>query len=342
MHFDEVRRNLVSVQLLTRLGTEHGMTPAACLRDTGLDQAALSHPETEITGSQELQVVRNLAAGLAHLPGIGLDAGLRYHLAAYGIWGFALVSSPTYRSAAEVAVRYLDLSYAFVSFRIEVHGKDFVIVLDDAGIPADVRQFLVERDFAAWVNAAREMLPGGLRVRGLQFRFPRPDYAERFATLCGVEPRFGAPRNAIVLDLVDVEAPMPQGNALTSRALQEQCHRLLDRRRARSGIAGQVRDRLLHSVNRFPTIGTVASALNLGPRSLRRRLEEEGTSYRVLTDEVRRILAEELLTSGRLKLEEVSERLGYAEPASFTHAFKRWTGVSPANYRKAHLEKGSS
>ena len=152
MPLGSVRRSIVSAQLLTQLAAEHGLALADCLRDTGISVESISDPATETSAAQELQLVRNLVRGCGHVPGIGLDAGLRYHLSAYGIWGFAMLSSPSFRAAADVATRYLDLSFAFVRFQVEPSTTDFVIVLDDSGIPEDVRQFLLERDFAACGN----------------------------------------------------------------------------------------------------------------------------------------------------------------------------------------------
>jgi len=331
-----VRRSIVSAQLLTQLGVERGMSAADCLQGTGLDPAQLADTQQEISAGQELQLVRNLVAGCGHVPGIGLDAGLRYHLSAYGIWGFALLSSPTFRSAADVAVRFLDLSYAYVRLALREQDGVLHIVLDDTAIPPDVRQFLLERDFAALVNAVRELRPGGLPLLGLQFRCRRPPYAARFRELVGLEPRFDAPDNSLGVDTAHADAPLPQGNRLMARMCQEQCRALLARRQQRSGVAGRVRDRLLQTPGAMPGIETVATELHMAVRSLRRRLDEEGTSFRALVDEIRQALAEELLTTAHLKLEEVAMRLGYAEPASFIHAFKRWKGVSPAVYRQQH------
>ncbi len=330
----EVRRSVVSVQLLARLGQERGLEMDACLRGTGITAASLSNPATEITAVQELQLIRNLVTGLGNPPGLGLDAGLRYHLSSYGIWGFAMLSSPDFRSAAEVAVRYLALSYAFVRYRLEARGRDLLIILDDSLVPDDLRQFLVERDFAAWANAAWEMRAGGFPAISAEFRFPLPDYAWRFDKLCGVRPSFNAPLNAVLLPAKDLDLPLPMANPHMARLCEEQCRQLLATRRVRSGVSGQIRDRLLRSPSEMPGIEAASAELHLSARSLRRRLDEEGTSYRALVDEVRHTLAEELLLSAHMKLAEIAERLGYTEPAAFISAFKRWKGMSPSAFRK--------
>ncbi len=332
----DVVRNMVSAQLLTKLAAEHGVGLANCLRDTGIAAEALKDPQAEITAGQELQLIRNLVRELGHVPGLGLEAGSRYHLSAYGIWGFALISSPTFRSAAEVAVRFLDLSYAFVRFRLELSDGHLIVMLDETGLDRDVRQFLLEREFAALANAIREMRPDGLPVRELQLRCARPSYAKRFTECFGVEPRFDAPDNRVWLDAAAVNEPLPQSDGVLASMCLDQCRQLLAKRHQRTGIAGKVRDRLFRMDGRMPSLESVAEALTIAPRGLRRRLEEEGTSFRVLMEEVRQALAEELLTTAGMKLDEVAIRLGYSEPAAFSHAFKRWKGISPHAFREQH------
>lgn len=330
---EDVRRSVISANLMIQLAVSRGMEQDSCLRDSGIDPATLADPKAEITPAQERMLVHNIVRQLGHLPGLGLDAGLRYHLAAYGIWGFALVSSPTFRSAADIATRYLDLSYAFVRFRMVPRGADLAVTMDDSAIPEALRQFLLERDFAALINAVREMRPGGIVPLAVQFRFARPAYAERFTELCGIEPVFGAAENSVLYPAAAVDAPLPLGNGDLARLCLEQCRQLLTSRQIRTGISGKVRDLLLHTPAEMPDIRIVAETLHLSPRSIRRRLEEEGTSFRKLLDEVRQTLAEEMLSTGRIKLSEIALRLGYAEPASFIHAFKRWKNMSPAAFR---------
>ena len=114
---------------------------------------------------------------------------------------------------------------------------------------------------------------------------------------------------------------------------EEQCRKLLAARKARSGLAERVRDRILRQPGHIPDMNAVAGELLLTPRTLRRRLLDEGTSYKALTDEVRETLAEELLSAANLSVEQIAERLGYSEAASFIHAFKRWKGQPPHSYR---------
>ncbi len=82
------------------------------------------------------------------------------------------------------------------------------------------------------------------------------------------------------------------------------------------------------------TLEDVAVSLAMSPRSLRRKLEQADTSFRNIVENERKLMAEQLLTSTQMKLEEMALHVGYGDTASFTRAFRRWFGMSPGEYRK--------
>ena len=157
---------------------------------------------------------------------------------------------------------------------------------------------------------------------------------EQATALFGVVPELGAPVTLVALDPSVLDLPLPQADELTAATTEAQCRALLEQRRGRTGTAGQVRDALVARPGTVPDAAAVAASLALSERTLRRRLAEEGTSFRALVDEVREALAEELLRAG-LPVQAVARRLGYAETASFTHAFTRWKGSSPTAWSAA-------
>ena len=326
-------RSIVSVQLMVRLAGEHGLMPAPALAGSGITVEDLMNPQAEILPIQELRVIDNLVKALPQITDLGLQAGRRYHLSLYGVWGFALATSPTPRAMAQIATRYLDLSFAFARFSLGQRAQRPMVELLVDHLPPDVQRFALERDFAALVNVMVEILPGVPVFDALDFRGPPPPHAAAYAALCGVTPRFHQPQDRVHLRAEIFDLPLPQGNALVSRACEDYCRRQLARKRGHLRLSEQIRERLMREPQSMPDIETVARELHMAPRSLRRRLDAEGTRFRSLCDEVRRSLAEDLLRSADLKLEEVAQRLGYAEAASFIHAFRRWTGMTPSQFR---------
>ncbi|AYC33250.1 AraC family transcriptional regulator [Pseudomonas cavernae] len=327
------RRSATSVQLLTQFGLDHGLSAEHCLAGTGLNWQMLADPGAEVGSEQELQLIRNLVVALGHIPGIGLQAGMRYRLNTYGIWGFALLSSPNYRSAASIGLRYLDLTYAFTRIHLEESGDEAALFLDDSALPADLRSFILERDSAAIMNIHRDLTNTRLVLTQANFRIAAPSDPTPYLEWFGAAPSFNASNNCLVFPRPVLDLPLPGADPQVVQHCEQQCQRLLTKRRVRTGLARRIRDRLLARPGHLPDMESLASELHMTSRTLRRRLEEQGTSFRQLLEEVRQALAEELLATG-LNLEEIAERLGYGEASNFTHAFKRWKGVSPRQYRR--------
>lgn len=324
-------RSTASVRLMTTFAEEHEVPVEDMLRGAALSGAALEDPGVQIDAHQELAVVRNLVRALGDRPALGLEVGVRYRVTTFGIFGFACVSSPTLRDVMSFALRYWDLSFAFCIPVVDVAADEIRWELHDERVPEDVRTFLVLRDLSAMYQVMCDLLPGPIPLRRLTFRFRKPGAAEPFVAIFGVCPDFDAASNLATFDARYLDQPLPRADRQTVALCEAQCRELVARRRTRTGLAHEVRDRLIR-VGGAADMDQVARELNLSPRTLRRRLEEAGTSYRALLDEVREALAEEMLATGALSVEDVAIRLGYAEGSSFIYAFKRWKGTTPAAY----------
>ncbi len=327
------RRSAASALLLVRLGVEHGLQESDLLAGTGVTLEQLRQPGVEIDGDVELSVIDRLARDPDGLL-LAIEAGTRYHLTTYGIWGFALASSPTVRSALELGLRFVDLSFTFCRLTVEQDDVELRLVLDASALPAAVREFVAVRDLVGLRTIVRE-LAAGLPVLRVALALPAPAHSDRWTEIFGVAVDFAADRHLAVIDLTSLDQPLPQADELTASMTEEQCRALLDRRRARTGCGGQVRDLLAAAPGAMPSVVDVAATLSVSQRTLRRRLQTEGTTYRALVEEVRETLAQELLATGGLTVEQVAIRLGYAETASFTHAFTRWKGLSPRAFTAA-------
>jgi AraC-like DNA-binding protein len=266
--------------------------------------------------------------------GLGLLAGSRYRVTTYGIWGYALISSPNLRSAAELALRYLNLTYAFTGITLEEQDGQACFTLGDLEVPAEVRRFVVERDAAAIITLQKDIFQRVLPFTELSFKGPAPAHAAMIAAYFGVTPRFNAPLNRAVIPAELLTLALPQANEHTAAMCEDMCRELMNQRQARSGVAAMVRNRLLHQPGQLPDMEAMASELCMTSRTLRRHLQAEGTTFRDLVDEVRCTLATELMATAHLAHKDIAERLGFHDLSAFIQAFKRWKGVTPSAYRQ--------
>lgn len=327
----DVARSSATGRHVVEVAEQHGLDAMTCLAGTGLSPDDLSNPNREINPAQELAIIRNVIAHLGNRPGLGMEAGSRYSLADTGILGYALMSSPTFGDAVDVAWRYSALSASYLNLAApEVVGGEAVVAIDDTHIPPDVRQFLIERDFGMAVRILPMLI--GSHHRPMAFRIELADLTLPVESIefdnISVAVVTGV-RNALVFPADLIDQPMPAADPQTAAICIRECEQLLDRRRTRRGVAAAVRSRIIQNSAQIPSMAEVAKSLSITERTLHRRLTAEGTSFRALLDEVRATLAAELLDSG-FTVEETARRLGYSETAAFTRAHIRWNGHPPS------------
>ncbi|MFA6299995.1 MAG: AraC family transcriptional regulator ligand-binding domain-containing protein, partial [Nocardioides sp.] len=153
-------RSATAVLLLVEYAGSRGVGAGRALAGTGLRPEDLA--DGEVTAAQELTVVRTLRGLLGE---VGVEVGERYRASTFGAFGYAMLASRTVLDAMELALRFIDLSFAFAIPRAEVVGDTVVITVDGGELPPDVRRFLVQRDTTAVVAVLDGLVPGGVGGR---------------------------------------------------------------------------------------------------------------------------------------------------------------------------------
>ena len=329
------RRTVASVKILCDLGVGLGTPLSGLLLGSGISPAQLNDPHLEIGPSQELQVIHNLVRLQAGTPGLGLRAGSQYHLGTYGIWGYALITSPVFRQAVDLGLRYIDLTFAFARISLTQQNNLAQLELDASHLPPAVRVFVVERDFSAIQVLQRELFGQGLPLARVQLDFAPTTSLTEYRDVFGCEPEFTAGVNRASFDDRLLDLPLPKANETNTHRYERQLESLLADRCKRGGTSAWVRNKLLADLSNSPGLAQIAKDHFTTERTLRRRLNEEGTTYRDLLNEVRQTMAEELLLSTGLSVGQVASRLGYASASAFNHAFQAWHQCSPGQFLDA-------
>ena len=295
---------VAGVDILVRYAEAHGVPTARALTGSGLP-AHRRALDQMVTAAQELTVIRNLRRILGE---VGADVGRTYRPESFGVFGFALLGSRTVLDAMNVALRFIDLSYAFVIPRAEVREDRVVVTADGSGLPADVRRFLVERDATAIHTVLDGLVPGGVGAR-LQIEDGTA---------------------VITFGVDELARPLARDHPEAREQAAAICAGLVADRRQLSGLGQDVRVLIAQQLPTGASATRVAAALGMSERTLRRRLAAEGLHFQHLLDDVRASLATAMLAgAGTLPVEEIALRLGYAGATSFIHAHRRWTGRTP-------------
>ncbi len=325
-------RSIYITTLMCSTAEEYGLPVASCLARSGISPEQLTDPDTEVLASQELSVIHNIVRGLDHVPDIGLEIGSRFDLSVYGLLAFALSSCANFRELIDVGTRFSKLTFLLTEPYLVEQGGEARFIFRDEHLPPSVRSFVFDRDIAALHNIINKLYDVNPPWRRTEVRFPRPSYADRYRQLLAHDIEFETDQNVVYADSEVLDLPLPHANPQALKYWSKEIQRLLDRRQEVSGVAGKVRAILVRDPSKTASMEAVATEMSTTPRNLRRWLSAENTSFRTLVDELRRTLAEELLGTAGLSVNEVADRLGYQEATSFIVAFKRWKGVSPTQW----------
>jgi AraC-like DNA-binding protein len=328
-------RGLGSIRLLLEVGGEWGVPARVCLSGTGLSPGDIDRPDRLVEAEQAVRAIRNLTEATGDPPGLGAAVGVRLKLSSLGAWGILLSSCQTIADVIRVGPRYYELSENFLRPSLEYQVNAVVLVYADDEVPEDIRGFMIERDLAYNVTSVQALV-GASTPLHMTARLP----AERTAALAALLPGFEivgqSTRNAIHLPRLVLQQRLISADADTHRCCLAHCDEILGTLHNRDSVANRVRAVLLRSAPGLLGLDQVAHEFHVDARTLRRWLVEEATSYRTLVDEVRERRAIELLDAPGGTVRQTASHLGYASVASFTRAFRRWTGETPAAWTREH------
>ncbi|KVL48937.1 AraC family transcriptional regulator [Burkholderia territorii] len=327
-------RSPASVLLMIAFGRERGIAPAALLKGSQLTLKQLADPDFTVPAARELTVASNLLALTGNAPGTGLTVGLSYQLSAYGLLGYGLLSSATGVDAVALAGRYLALTYTFVGMTYRRAGRHDAILFDaSAELSAPLQRFFVERAMGATCRVLCDVTGDAFALATFDVAY---DAEPGVRQVLGTRVRYGRPSNAITFEHAQLERPLPQANAATAAMCERMCAELVSRRRMRVDFVSFLNEYLAtRPFDRPPQLKDIATLLNTSERTLKRRLREEGTCFRDISNAVRKTRAQALVAEGRLSIKEIAEALGFSDMSSFSQAYKRWTGVAPSVSRQA-------
>ncbi len=317
---------------------DEGVSPSDALEGTGLLEHQLDSHTTKVSYRQIDVVIRN-ALRLSTNPAVALRAGQRMHVTAYGMYGYALLSSPTQAAARDFAAKYILVVGPFCDVSLDWNEARVSVTFEPVHWPNpmdDEYRFAVEFALSAHLVSTKDRVGPQFAFSRVHLDYAPPGYVEAYEELfgCPVEFRQDACGYEHTLDDGQARLADPRSHAMA----REMCEQLLDEINRAGGVAADIRRILIEQPGRYPSIEAIAGRLSMYPRSLRRKLQAEGTSYRDLLAEVRMRLATEYLRKTRMTNEEIAGRLGYSDAANFRHAFIRWTGKSPTEFRNAARE----
>lgn len=320
------------VEQLVQLLARWSVASDVLLSGAGLSGDAVQEPLRRIPLSTWAALLER-ARTLTGEPGLGFYLGLQKRVSGYGYMGFAAMSASSLREALELVARFSPAVVTSVGLRLRVEGGVAALVVEeyvDLGSARDIA--LISLLFG--MRQIGRMLTGNEIPSIVELAIPQPAYFRRFEHLMP-SARFDQPVSQVVFDAAFLDLPLLQADRAALALMREQCERMLDALGYQGGFVERVRRAIWRDGEAgVSSLEQVADDLAVSPRTLKRMLAVQGTSFSTLLDRERHTKAIFLLEASRIPLEQIAERLGYSTSSNFGRAFHQWTGMTPGAYRR--------
>lgn len=305
--------------------------PDQVLRTVGLDRADLSRPDGFMPCAGFARILEE-AARVTGDDCFGLHFGEQYQPKNIGPFIYVVLNSPTIAAALANTVRYLKVHNEAAEVSVTVEGPRTYLRQSLIGVTVEHARQQSEYGLAVALNTIRMMVGSRWVPLEVQFAHQAPRQTSEHLRVFGAPVSFAAPTNALVFDPEFVERQVPSADERLYPIMRRYLEQVLQEMPREAGELASVR-RAVGEIMREgdPKLGDVARKVAQSPRTLQRRLKQQGLDFKGLVDDTRRRFALNYLRDPQHTLTEIAYLLGYSEVS----AFKRWTGSTPLSYRRS-------
>ena len=269
-------------------------------------------------------------------PGKGMSAG------AFRMMCYAIIHCETLNKAIRRLVEFIEIFYDIeMQLEFTQHGdiatisypnyKETVMAKGRAG---EAYGLALWHRFFSWLIG----LP--IELQAVRLISPEPKNEDSYSRLFGVQVEFASEANGIDFNTRFLELPISQNEASLRDFLRTAPYQMMvePQEAQLSELVGNVRSVMGYDLSQgFPGFEVVASKLNMSAPTLRRHLRKEGVSYQGLKDQCRKEAAVAYLSRPELSVSAVAALMGFTDPSAFHRSFKKWTGLTPGQYRSDEL-----
>jgi AraC-like DNA-binding protein len=302
------------------------------LNSSGISESVLSEENYRVSAGQYAMLIRSLWVTLKdeHM-------GLAEHVSPLGAFSMmcrAVIHCNSLEHALRRAAKYYDLFEGSIPIQLGVQETlatlEFAVDLD-----FDPDRFLSESLLVIWHRFSSWLVDRRIPLKEVRLTYSAPAHEKEYWKLFACPVVFDAGHSALVFDKQFLSLPLMQSEAKMKAFLKVSPANLLARPEERNTMTAKIRSLLGRDFsNELPEFDQLAEQVHLAPQSLRRRLREEGTNFQEIKDALRRDTAISMLDKHDLSIQEISEKMGFSEASTFHRAFKKWTGLTPGDYRK--------
>ena len=314
--------------------SEFGKDAGPIIAQAGASPEQVYDDSVRLEVSKEIRIL-DLAAEELGDELFGFHLGRNFDLREIGLLYYVIASSERLADAIRNAERYCGIMNDGVCLHFRQDDRTAAIALDYVNVDRHSDRHQTEFLLVMVTRICRQITDTRLAPLHLRVRHSREAPPAEFKTFLGINVEFGAGADEVVFPPPVASLPVVRRDNYLNNLLRQYADEALARRPRRHG---HIRSTVEHTVpellpNGKPRVSEVARQLGMSKRTLSRKLSAEGVAFADILDQLRSALAQDYLSERELPISEIAWLLGYCEVSSFTHAFKRWTGKTPRQFR---------
>ena len=309
-----------------------GMDYQEIFQNLGVDLSDGVIADRYLSTRQVLTLVEQ-AIDRLNMPYLGLFIGNIMTVSHYGMAGLAVVTQPNLRECCLLLSRFC--REYFPPLEISVHVDEDVswIAIEENISLKPYQEFFIELNFVSFYNMVYDLVGHDSKMMPIRIElaYPEPAWGHIYRRYFNCPVVFNRPQNRMIRKTHGIDLDLPLANRLLAITAEKVFLQNIPTR-AMKYLPLKLKHFLARSYGAYPTLEKSARELGVSSRTLRRKLAEEGTSYKQEVDKVKERFAREYFARGGRSVAELANLLGFSNTPAFTRAFKRWTSLTPSEF----------
>lgn len=322
-------------RILYRMLLERGISEPLLFDGLEFKKERFLDDNFRLNFDQHTKFIKNalVATGDPHL---GWKFGQKIQITALGLPGYAVMSSENGKSAVTTLTQFFKLrapSYDLMLLNAPDSDDEAILQIEETFDFGEVRYFMLSSIVSAFEHVFNFFDRESKVIERVEFGCTEPSEWPRQATEANFPVDFGFSSTKLFLNSKFLKKSLPTSDTDTKKTTEKICQEMLCRVENQTGVTRALKEFILKNKGSYPTLSEAASYLCISSRTLRRELQKSNTTYQHMLDNIRSNIAKELLLNTSKRTSEIAFELGFKDTSNFNRAFKKWTGISPGQFR---------
>lgn len=322
-------------RILFRMLVERGVCESLIFDGLGLQKEKFLDDSFRLSFDQHTKFIKNALAATGD-PHLGWQFGQKIQITALGLPGYAIMSSENGKEAVETLTHFFKLrapSYELKLSSASDSLDDTVLTIEETFDFGEVRYFMLSSIVSAFEHVFNFFTRESNVIERVEFGCDEPNEFKQLSNVSEYPIGFGYSSTKIFLNSDFLNKALPTADSDTKKTTENICQEMLSRIDNQTGITREIYEYIIKKKGSYPSLSEVANNLSISPRTLRRELQKSNTTYQKMLDNIRLNTAKELLLNTSKKTCEIAFELGFKDTSNFNRAFKKWTGLTPGQFR---------